>query len=1010
METQNYTLEKHLEILCNDDHDYKDLYAVWQLNKKNLSQALSTITSDFPFYSIHDASHSSKVVDNIQRLLGRDRIERLGATDTFLLLMAALTHDVGMCLSYGILEKEWNKEEFADTLQNYSTSPDKQIAAAAQLLMNYHAKGGEKKQDNYLWALEIRNAVTLITTHMMRKGHEGRGASFLEGDNEFSILANGFHSETIPSRFITLLSKVAYLHGADFQEVLTSLRHKADGYKGDYIHPRFIACMIRMGDLLDVDSNRFNLFAMSKVKQIPDTTVAHFEKHQAVKHLLISPTGIEAELDCTSDRAYRLARELFDMLESEVEKQRREWNRVAPSNLGGLPPVLHKDSILILYKGVKTRPELMNLRFSISSSKVFEMLKGGAIYTNPGQAFIREIVQNALDASKLQLWKDLKYYHDDIGKIRFSCDIEQKIYKKYPVHLSVDWEDETTKDAIIVTCEDWGTGISEENLIRMTSKVGESRKADKDYLKTIAEMPYWLQPTAAFGLGLQTIFYVANEFTVQTSCPGEPSRQIVFRTSENGSYCSIEDEGIDMHQGTRLTIRIQKNHFEKLFEWSDEEMSEISLSPESLDYQLSKIDSYVQKNFRKTENFPLQYTSHFLNFGSEKASHIEEKNKKETKGDYIISSSHDFYGRLLFHIEEKKYGSMLDVAFSTSEPYTRVLLSNYLSLRDVRIDHMVEFPGSRFISINWNLFCRTADSLVTISRDNLLPNGKNWCKRIIMELLPDILQMTYDIIKKELQDDGKDAKQKDLLLQQLFSLCIVDRLMPKQTVKDYSPLESINLPDDEICSSKGNTVNGKQFLSANNYFISESFEDKSTKRIINKIKKEPFPVNDAILILGISDLKEVIPNQYNCCEILQFGKEIIFNVKKRSSEKPQLVKLPDGYLVDLMQWSPSALHGFEKYKEIVVSDAPLLDAEIPEYGDCWIYRPNTSNIRIIQYQSRSKDEAKKKIKEMIQQLVPDRCVSLIQKYNVLKNDNITPEQIYSVYIKLITDNYSKKIK
>lgn len=104
--SKNYTLEKHLKTLSENDKDYELLYSIWDLNKKNLTNGLNTISSSFPNYSVHDISHSMTIIDNIQCFLGEERIKRLGATDTFLLLMAGLTHDIGMILTYKILEEE----------------------------------------------------------------------------------------------------------------------------------------------------------------------------------------------------------------------------------------------------------------------------------------------------------------------------------------------------------------------------------------------------------------------------------------------------------------------------------------------------------------------------------------------------------------------------------------------------------------------------------------------------------------------------------------------------------------------------------------------------------------------------------------------------------------------------------------------------------------------------------------------------------------------------------------
>ena len=641
LDTKNYSLEKHLEALCAADPDYNLLLAAWRLNKKNLPNALSTIASYFPHYSRHDDSHSMTLLDNVQLLLGRDRVERLGPTDTFLILMAGLTHDLGMYMSYTFLEEEWNKPQMADLLRTYASSADKQISDAANLLLNQRLRPDDPAK-GFKWALELRNAVTLIIAQQMRGGHGDRSKDYLnKKDDLFAKMAHDFYCDAFPSRYLSLLADVAHLHGANFGELM-ELPHEDDGLRGDKVHPRFIACMIRLGDLLDADSNRFNDFTLSTLKEMPESSKAHFDKHQAVKHLLISPDGIEAELDCPTDASYRVARELFDMLEKEVEKQSQNWKRIAPADLGGLPPVLHNDSIKIYYKGAKTRPELRNLRFDISSKRTFEMLKGGAIYKNPGRVFIREIVQNAMDATKLQIWKDMDYffpYHltnpeRDIrsaADIKFASDVPQSIYERYPINLKVEYDEE--KQVVRVVCEDWGTGISEESLIRMTSQVGASRKADRDYEAMVEKMPYFLQPTASFGLGLQTVFYVANEFTVDTHYPGEPTRRIVFRSSVDGSFCSIEEENIDFKRpipgteqtkavshGTTVTIEIDPKHFGEFFELDRDDLDELMKSMDSVPYYIvSKVESYINDTFEHVENIPILYTSAYQTkvFGKE---------------------------------------------------------------------------------------------------------------------------------------------------------------------------------------------------------------------------------------------------------------------------------------------------------------------------------------------------------------------------------------------------------
>lgn len=354
---KNYTLEKHLKSLSETDKDYELLYSIWGLNKKNLTQGLNLVSNAYPHYSKHDISHSMTIINNIQCLLGEERIKRLGATDTFLILMACLTHDIGMILTYKIIEEEWGKDNFKNLLIRLSESSDLVISESAKLLL----KPKDCNQDNFKWALEIKNAVIVLTAEIFRNKHAKQSADNILSNDEFKKLADNYYSEQLPNRFIELLADIALLHGESFNYLMSCLYPEANGYKGDYIHPRFIACMIRLGDLLDFDNNRFNEFSVASIKQMPETSISHQQKHAAVRHMLISPSKIEAELDCPNENVYRIARNWFDWLEEEVNNQSREWSNIVPSDLGGLPPIISKDSIRILYKGLQTSPELLNL-------------------------------------------------------------------------------------------------------------------------------------------------------------------------------------------------------------------------------------------------------------------------------------------------------------------------------------------------------------------------------------------------------------------------------------------------------------------------------------------------------------------------------------------------------------------------------------------------------------------------------------------------------------------------
>ena len=51
-------------------------------------------------------------------------------------------------------------------------------------------------------------------------------------------------------------------------------------------------------------------------------------------------------------------------------------------------------------------PELVEVQFEIAQEKAFELLIGNNIYTDQNFVFLRELLQNAVDATKIQYYRE----------------------------------------------------------------------------------------------------------------------------------------------------------------------------------------------------------------------------------------------------------------------------------------------------------------------------------------------------------------------------------------------------------------------------------------------------------------------------------------------------------------------------------------------------------------------------------------------------------------------------
>lgn len=1024
-----YTLEEHLKSLANEDKDYELLCSIWDLNKRNLTQGLNLVSSSFPHYSIHDANHSMTIIDNIQCFLGEERIKRLSATDTFLILMAGLTHDIGMILMYSIIEEEWQHNDFKEILEKFSNSDDYVIADSAKLLIKIRQQKAEEDLKDYGWALKVKNAVVILTAEIFRAKHAKQSAYYLNSNVTFKQLANNFHAEQLPSRFMDLLANVASLHGQDFEAVMTQLYQEANGYKGDYIHPRFIAYMIRLGDLLDFDNNRFNPYSRIELKEMPETSKLHEQKHASVKHMLVSPNSIEAELDCPNEEVYRVSRSWFDWLEKEVSNQSREWTNITPRNLGGLPPVISKGSIKILYNGIQGNSDLLNLKFSMSQEKMFAILQGGGIYKEPGFAFIREIVQNAFDASRIQMWNDIENglydsYFTTISKegIKFPDDVPSIIYRQYPVTLVIKWLNED-KNILHFECEDSGTGISESTLLRMTNNVGESRKNDDEYINMYNMMPSFLRPTAAFGIGLQSVFFVAPKFEVETYCLGETSKRIIFRTAAKNQYSSIIKENVKGKRGTIVKVDIPKERFAELFgnsfSWDILGTTDV-FKGNGDDLYLAKIDKFVRDTFCHIENMSFAYKAE----NPERSFQIltdDTRISECTKDTQFKYHTYIQEGFLVFYILESKIGSTFQLWFN-NEVNRSGHLPQRLLLRDVLVSNAkFNYYKTEYLGFEWNLYSQSTDKVVDLSRDNLTYNGSAWLTDTLLNnLLPDFLNLINDYFVNILDDDNDNES----LRYQYFNYCLTSFACNLDINYSDKYLRKCIIPNYIASSNKVDITSDRLFNESVIYLIS-GFRTNGYHVILeedkNQIEEQCENIlKDKLVIWGANYLHTALRFNFICTEVIKYSSKCqIYKLEREYNRNDiKVIDAEEEYLLSLEkisihECSRDTIYGLKQYSNIVVHLNYISGFErFPDYSTCCIYSPFSKkgqvDILLEELKDKEESEMKEYLRKNLSQYITPYMIEVIKKCNI--HENITEEQIIDAYILLMFDFVNVKKK
>lgn len=94
------------------------------------------------------------------------------------------------------------------------------------------------------------------------------------------------------------------------------------------IHPRYIACLLRLADLLDMDNNRYNIFNLNMLVELPEDSLNHIKKHFSIKNLRIDTERIDAYAECQNYEVYFLIQDWFNWIEEEVSNQMLNWNDI----------------------------------------------------------------------------------------------------------------------------------------------------------------------------------------------------------------------------------------------------------------------------------------------------------------------------------------------------------------------------------------------------------------------------------------------------------------------------------------------------------------------------------------------------------------------------------------------------------------------------------------------------------------------------------------------------------
>jgi hypothetical protein len=522
---------------------------------KQVGPHLDRIRVTFAQYTEHDMRHVLNVADSINKFLPEQsesqKVFALNGVELTFLLLSILLHDVGMFVSDAD-EKQalLDSKEYQDYLRLASNRLDTaNKAEAAGLTVRAGA---------------IRDA---IFAEFIRRKHAERVREYIKK----------YLNSTLQFRDSDFSSEIADLcasHAWGIQESNDPRKpgncvKKLDMKKmigSTPVNLSYIACCLRLGDILDFDRTRTPVSAFHDIHFTEDLSVQEWNKHLSIEGRDINQYGVLFETKCNTPSDY-VAVHIFL---GWVDKELQECTRLV-RQFPGKYQERYKLNIAPLTDRTKVQMENPDhiagaFRFQLEYDQIMRLLMDKSLYPDPA-LFLRELLQNALDACRYQkaLAEDLKMGDKYIPRIQVD-DLS-----------GLPRNPEKPLEGPRIIFRDNGIGMSQEQVEKYFMRVGKSFyrsiefKAEVERLK---EKGIFLDACSQFGIGFLSCFMGGDLIEVVTyrhgyqplkitiEGPGKyflierlnvPSTSIPYKSPENA------DEDIPpYHPGTSITIHLRE--------------------------------------------------------------------------------------------------------------------------------------------------------------------------------------------------------------------------------------------------------------------------------------------------------------------------------------------------------------------------------------------------------------------------------------------------------------------
>jgi molecular chaperone HtpG len=270
------------------------------LVRSEVAKWLPLIVQVFPHYPSHGVDHSDRIIRQLSNMLfraGKPKVQ-FSAAEVYCLLCSAYLHDAGMVVPPRDVENILSSSEWANFIGEEGRGHGPYLTYQK---LRDEAVRKQSDRDSFI----ADSALRLLLAEFVRRDHHYRGKTAVELHPFLKALVD--HGDALA---FNTIADIGVAHGLNEAELSDNTRFpERQSVLGHEVNVRFLARLLRIGDLLDMDTDRADPMTEKGIAPLPASAEPHWQQYSTKAHELIAPDSIQFRFECRDQETHRVLRD-----------------------------------------------------------------------------------------------------------------------------------------------------------------------------------------------------------------------------------------------------------------------------------------------------------------------------------------------------------------------------------------------------------------------------------------------------------------------------------------------------------------------------------------------------------------------------------------------------------------------------------------------------------------------------------------------------------------------------